>query len=354
MIEAAPPTTRRARLFVGLALSCVAAACVGMPPFRTCDAPPVESLASLPTRLSEAGLYRDPIAHAVRDDALAYEPAFPLWSDGADKKRWLALPAGTQIDSSNMDDWSFPVGSRLFKEFSLNGVRLETRVLVKRGPGARDWAGASYVWSSDQSDALLAPEGAENILGTQHDAPPAKKCGGCHAGRRSYVLGFSAVQLANAEAHAPSSPAQGVEATRAVSLAQLADSGLLSVAPRPETTRALTPVERAALGSLHANCGSCHNQQRPENDGPRCYDPRRKIDMWLPYDATPAALAAMITSFVPEYVSPGEPDAGRLMRLVRRREGILLHMPPLATERVDEAGVAALRAWIGTLERARR
>jgi len=320
-----------------------------MPPFRTCDPAPVQALASLPARLSEAGLYREATSRTVREDGLYYEPAFALWSDGADKKRWLLLPAGSQIDSSDMDDWSFPVGSKLFKEFSRNGVRLETRVLVKRGQGARDWAGASYVWLSDQSDTVLAPEGADNVLGTQHDVPAANKCAGCHAGRRSYVLGFSAVQLANVEPSAP------------VSLAQLAGSGLLSDAPSQLHTLTDVPplgvraadarasTERAALGYLHANCGSCHNQQRPENDGPRCYDPRREIDLWLPYDASATALAAMVASVVPEYVVPGDPDAGRLMRLVRRREGILLHMPPLSTERVDDQGVATLRAWIATL-----
>jgi len=333
---------RRASLFLSLLCTCAAAACIGMPPFRTCDPAPVESLASLPARLSEAGLYRDATSRAVRDDALSYEPAFALWSDGADKKRWLRLPVGTQIDSSNMDDWSFPVGSKLFKEFSRNGVRLETRVLVKNGPGARDWAGASYVWLSDQSDAVLAPEGKDDVLGTAHDAPPASKCAGCHAGRRSYVLGFSAVQLANVGPAAP------------VSLAQIASAGLLSNVPSQVHTLApgedpRASTERAALGYLHANCGNCHNQQRPESDGPRCYDQRREIEMWLPYDASPAALAAMVSTMVPEYVVPGEPDAGRLMRLVHRREGILLHMPPLSTERVDDQGVATLRAWIATL-----
>jgi hypothetical protein len=298
----------------------------------------------LPAELSLAGLYRDPALRTVRDDALAYEPAFALWSDGADKKRWLLLPAGARIDTSNMNDWSFPVGTKLFKEFSRNGVRLETRLLVKRGTGARDWASASYVWQADQSDARLAPEGALDILGTQHDAPAAKKCGGCHAGRGSYVLGFSAVQLANVDAAAPAS------------LSSIAAAGLLTHPPSELHTLTLPPTERAALGYMHANCGSCHNQQRPVQTGPRCYDPRREIDLWLPYTEDTqndqAARAAIVATVVPDFVRPGEPEAGRLMRLVRRREGILLHMPPLATERRDEQGEATLRAWIAALEHA--
>lgn len=328
-------------LLVCTLLALATTSCVGIPPFRTCDAPSAVSLASLPAELSLAGLYQDPALRTVRDDVLAYEPAFALWSDGADKRRWLSLPAGTRIDTSNMDDWSFPIGTKLFKEFSRNGVRLETRVLVKRGQGALDWAAASYVWSADQSDARLAPEGAEDILGTQHDAPPAQKCGGCHAGRSSYVLGFSAVQLANVDAAAPTS------------LSSLATADLLTHPPSDIHALTLPPTERAALGYMHANCGSCHNQQRPTQSGPRCYDPRRKIDLWLPYTQDDAAArAAIVATVVPDFVRPGEPDVGRLMRLVRRREGILLHMPPLATERRDDEGVATLRAWIAALERA--
>jgi hypothetical protein len=155
------------------------------------------------------------------------------------------------------------------------------------------------------------------------------------------VLGFSAVQLAN------------VDATAHTSLSSLVTAELLTHPPSDIHALTLLPTERAALGYMHANCGSCHNQQRPEQSGPRCYDPRRKIDLWLPYTQNDAAArAAIVATVVPDFVRPGEPDAGRLMRLVRRREGILLHMPPLATERRDEEGEATLRAWIAALERA--
>ena len=33
-------------------------------------------------------------------------------------------------------------------------------------------------------------------------------------------------------------------------------------------------LDQEALGYLHANCSHCHNQDRPESDGARCYDPR--------------------------------------------------------------------------------
>ena len=148
-------------------------------------------LDALPRHLSQTGLFDAAQPGRVAAGVTEYEPSFALWSDGADKRRWLALPPGARIDSSDLDAWSFPVGTKFWKEFARNGRRIETRLLVKRGPGERDWAGAAYVWDSDQRDADLTPDGVKDAGGSGHDVPSAAECAGCHGGRRSYVLGFS-------------------------------------------------------------------------------------------------------------------------------------------------------------------
>ena len=61
-----------------------------------------------------------------------YTPSTPLWSDGAQKQRWIELPPNTQIDISNPNEWTFPVGTKLFKEFRVNGKRVETRMFQKQ------------------------------------------------------------------------------------------------------------------------------------------------------------------------------------------------------------------------------
>jgi cytochrome c553 len=327
-------------LFAGL--SC----CSG---YRSCQAPPLQ-LQALPLRLSQTGLLHDRL---LQDESLqdalnspgqapggairAYAPAFALWSDGASKRRWVSLPEGARIDTSNPDDWSFPVGTRFWKEFSLAGRRIETRLLTKVGPGGDDWAGAAYVWDADQRDATLTPEGVEDADGQGYEVPSATACRGCHGGRQSHVLGFSALQLAQ-----PGLP---------LTLDHLASEGRLTRVPRraPVSAGSLitgSDLERSALGYLHANCAHCHNQQRPEReDGARCYDPQRSIDFSLPSSLTNPAGAPAITTTVPRFVTPGEPDASRLIALVSRR-GFLLHMPPLGSHRVDADGVRLLRAWI--------
>jgi hypothetical protein len=320
--------------FVPVVAACLAATvggCSSCASYRRCTPPEPVRLQTLPTRLSETGiLASDGVLPGSR--VSAYEPAFALWSDGAAKRRWIELPVRTPIDTSDADDWRFPAGTRFYKEFARDGHRIETRVLFKWGPDDGDWSGAAYLWLDDQSDAIIAPGGARDVDESGDDVPSAAECWACHGGRRSHVLGFSALQL-RARADAP------------LSLDDLERAGMLShpldVPPIPGEE-----TERRALGYLHANCGHCHNTRRPRRDGPRCYDPERTLDLSLPLAALGRAGAApAYASAVPEWITPGAPDRSRLLELVARR-GALLHMPPLATEVVDEEGVALIRAWI--------
>jgi len=165
--------------------------------------------------------------------------------------------------------------------------------------------------------------------------PSATQCGGCHGGRRSHVLGFSALQLAPAELP--------------LSLAALASEGLLTRAPAHPPAIPGDTLQQAALGYLHANCGHCHNSARPaREDGPRCYDPERSLDFWLPSEPSWLQPPGALRTAVPRYLTPGQPEDSRLLTLVSRR-GARLHMPPLGSERVDEDGVRLLTEWIASL-----
>jgi hypothetical protein len=319
--------------WIAVLLASVVPGCTGCG-YRRCNAPPPAQLAALPERLSETGLFMPSSTEALAAGVRFYAPSYPLWSDGASKRRWVWLPEGSEIDSANMDDWVFPVGTKFWKEFSLDGKRVETRLLVKLGPAEDDWAGAAYLWELDQRDARLAPEGAKNSNDTGYEVPSATQCGGCHGGRRSHVLGFSAVQLEAADLP--------------LSLAELVNEHRLSTAPAHLPAIARDERQRAALGYLHANCGHCHNPYRPpRGTGPRCYDPERSLDFWLPSDPQDDLAGALRTA-VPRYVTPGDPDDSRLLTLVSRR-GARLHMPPLGSHEVDAAGVALLTEWIASL-----
>jgi hypothetical protein len=292
---------------------------------------------ALPARLSEAHLYRDGRLQELSDDVRAFTPAFELWSDGAEKRRWIRLPPGTVIDSANMDSWVFPVGTELWKEFSERGRRLETRLLTRVAAEPDGWVAVAYRWNAENNEALALPEGAENVLETSHDVPNARACMTCHAGREHRVLGFSALQLS----HSPFSEEDWT-------LERLARSGLLTREPSAPLAIPGSPTEVAALGYLHVNCGSCHNGARPPPA--RYFRPPPPLDFWLRTAtlASPAATPTYQTA-LEEYVLPGAPEQSPLFRRFARSSWFRRRMPPLATEVVDPGGLHLLERWIREL-----
>ncbi len=299
-----------------------------------CEITDESRTSELPATLSATGLFADVATGALADGVLAYEPQFELWSDGAGKSRWIWLPPGTQIDTSDMDAWAFPQGTRVWKEFRQGDARVETRLLVKRD--ATEWLALAYRWQEDQRDAVAVPFGAIDANGTAHDVPAAGECIACHGGRQSFVLGFSAIQLS-----APAAPGL-------VDLDDLVAANLLSVPPAHAFDVPGTATERAALGYLHANCSHCHNQARPATAP--CFDPRRAFDFSLSIDAlaSPADTATYRTA-IGDVIEPGSPPASAVIGLMSRR-GLVRQMPPIATERVDAAAIELLSRWITELE----
>jgi hypothetical protein len=308
-----------------------------------------------PGRLIATGLYADFATRTVASDVRSFSPQYPLWTDGATKRRWIALPPGTWIDASDPDAWVFPVGTRIWKEFSF-GRPVETR-FMELGP--EGWRYATYLWTSDGADAVLAPargvrEAAEIRPGVGHALPSRYDCRSCHEGNRSAVLGFSALQLSGDRD--PLAPHAEPARTGDVDLAALAELGLVRGLPgglvaRPPRIDARTPIERAALGYLHGNCSSCHNDR-----GALAASVGMSLEVRLAPGHAPAsgALATALdreSHFRPAdrpatlRLAAGDPDGSVLLRRVSSREAAL-QMPPFGTRLVDEEAVALLSAWI--------
>jgi hypothetical protein len=291
-------------------------------------------------RLSGLGLYRDIASKEIAPGAREFEPDHALWSDGSVKRRWIVLPEGAVIDTSDMDRWRVPVGTRLFKEFAIDGRRIETRLIERTGPAAADFDMVAYLWLEDESDAVRTPEGLDNALETDHDVPGDELCLRCHRGERGRVLGFSALQL---------------DHDGALSVASLAAEGLLSDPPATDAVLRAPGglVERAALGALHANCGHCHNPfgtAWPDTE----LELRLAVADRQPEDTTTykTAVGEPLNQFRADgyelRIDPGSPETSAVLHRMEDR-GSRVQMPPIATEKVDEDGVAAVTAWIEVL-----
>ena len=312
-----------------------------------------------PAQLAGTGLYADSAARMLAPGVRTWTPQYPLWSDGAAKRRWILLPPGRAIDASDPDAWAFPVGTRLWKEFSFEGRRVETRYMERRADGS--WLYATYRWSADGSEAVLVPAtGAPAAVriagGSVHDLPSTGDCEACHAASRTPVLGFSALQLSTDRdplaPHAEQVPADAIDLPSAVrtGMVRRLPRGLLERPPRIE---APSEVARAALGYLHGNCGGCHDLR-----GELASLGLDLVQRVVPRPGT-GALATAVD--VPSrYRPPGA--QGPMLRVASGQPGrsALLHrlssrapadqMPPIATHLVDGPAVQLVRAWIAALE----
>jgi hypothetical protein len=311
-----------------------------------------------PPTLHETGLYARTKTMEIAATNLAFDPQYPLWTDGASKRRWIYLPPGTSIDASDPDAWEFPVGTRLWKEFSFSGARVETRYLERISDG--DWLYAAYAWRPDGTGAdLVSPQGRRNAFplagGRAHTIPGVNDCKACHEGERSRVLGFSALQLScdrDPDALHAGAPSTDID------LDTLIVRGLVIGLPddlrkNPPRIAATTAAERAALGYLHGNCGHCHNAQGPLANlgmvlrqtvaGPG--QPAIATTVGQPVqERAPGQPADALTR-----IDPGHPERSAVMaRLASRYRA--LQMPPLGTELVDHEAVELMRRWITDLE----
>jgi hypothetical protein len=297
----------------------------------------------MPLTLAETGLCVDPACTEISPDVYEYAPEYALWSDAAGKRRWIQLPAGTQIDTSNMDYWQFPEGTKLWKEFTSGTTRVETRLLQKIGPGPADWYRAAFAWNETQDEAVATPLGAEDVLGTSHDIPSRTECRRCHDRLDGQVLGFQAILLDH------TSPG--------LTLDDLVQMDWLSAPPTATGLEYFpipgTSVEQAALGYLHVNCGNCHN---PGSDVMNMVpvDWRLRVGTLATVAGTPAYTTAvdvaptLTTPAATAILEPGDvTQSAAYLRMNTTQSAI--QMPPEGRETIDTTGVATLEAWINAL-----
>lgn len=317
----------------------------GEPPAETCAA--------------ALGLYADLGCETLREGILAFTPKYTLWSDGVAKARFVFLPPGTQIDTSDPDAWVYPVGTRFWKHFeTADGARLETRVIEKVADlrGEAGWTFETYAWDEAGDDVERVTMGRRDVLGTAHDIPAEDDCSECHSGGENQrdaslpqdelldlALGFGAIALNH----------NGSDTT----LEMLSATGWLS--HEVATVDAVVPgndTAREALGYLHVNCGSCHGGGAPSKDmnlvvpvGLTAVEDTPTFQHTIDQPTDPDSRADGIEEMPTTRITPGEPDQSAIVWRMQQRGDDDAQMPPLATDVVHDAGVAAVVTWIESL-----
>jgi hypothetical protein len=316
-------------------------------PDAECLADIDRSLDGLPNDLACTGLYSDIASKVVAEGVHAFAPAVPLWSDGSGKARWIHLPEGTRIDASSPSAWVFPVGTKMWKEFSVDGRRIETRIYQK----VRDdkWSRATYEWNDDQSAAVRS-DGRDRpdvrLNGTVYRVPTGSECDQCHEGSKERILGFEAISLAQQNA-------------TGLTLQKLIEADLITPVPA-RAQLAIgddgTGLAGEALGWLHINCGvSCHN----DSQNSAAYESGLRLELKPEQlDGRSSANFEILTTTVgvpartlrwmqQRRIVAGSPEQSLLYRLASvRRSGENNQMPPIASRVVPAEPVQVLANWI--------
>lgn len=291
----------------------------------------IDPLAPPPT-LSQTGCFdlsipRQPAPHP---GLVPYDVVAELWSDGAKKKRWVGLPAGTSATLGSNGSWVMPAGTLMVKQFDLETTPgdpatrrpVETRFYVVYAD--QTIQGVSYQWNVAGTDASLLNDGQFNVPWTMDDGsthihvyPSRAHCRSCHTNARGPVIGMRPEQLARWYDY------NGVIAD------QMATLAALDVGP-PSTPPAFTaPHDPSASwelrmrGYMHANCSHCHNPQ---------YITIKDLRYATPLSQTKLC----------ETIVPGSPTDSVVYQKVTSRPG----MPPLGTAAVDPLADQMLFNWI--------
>jgi len=297
------------------------------------------SLKPFAQKLSDTGCMESNNPVQAIQSAIPYSVNSPLWTDGATKQRWIAIPNNTQIKIRKDGRWIFPTGSVLIKNFYLDNQSIETRLLVHHTNG--NWAGYSYEWNDEGTQAFLLDDvKLKDIKGQTWVYPSPAQCLECHNEPSHFALGTQTIQMNRLHSYTQQASQMGTLFHTGV----LEHNKLAMQQPvMPEPSDSSVSIEQRARAYLHANCAHCH---RPENNPatPHNYlfnaslaDLCREVEY---YDSSNVAKKYLLVAGYPEY-------SLIYLRMNRRDE---LSMPPLGTTVLDLEGLALIEQWIRSME----
>ncbi|MDX2023489.1 MAG: hypothetical protein SF187_24850 [Deltaproteobacteria bacterium] len=315
-----------------------------------------------PKKLSATGCFDATDPRKPAPGLIPYGVASPLWSDNAEKHRWMALPEGKKVRFTTNGDFDFPNGTVLLKSFALDGVMLETRFLIRHSDGM--WGAYTYKWDDAGKDAELLGEGSDSrFLGDNEWTFPSRtNCATCHTEAAGRSLGPDTLQFNGLFDYPMGKRANQLKTLDHIGVFETAPGDLakLPALPTPVYTVGAT-LEQRARSYLHANCSHCH---QPGGT----IDPRTNMDavsLDFRYD-TPFKMMG-ICNVVPskndygyqniKLLTPGDSTVGQFGELTHSMISVRMHskvsnvrMPQIGTAVPDPLGTQLIDEWIQSIK----
>lgn len=292
------------------------------------------------------------------DGIIPYDLNTPLFSDYAEKVRFIKLPAGKKVSYNANNVFDMPLGTVLIKNFYFyHDVRkpklgrriIETRLLAHMQDG---WHTYQYLWNEEQTEAVFEPIGdvttVEYIDATgkkiksNYVVPNQPQCKGCHSRKDTILpIGIAARHLNGDYTYASGKQNQ---------LQYWQQHGMIDL---PSTTIPANAkwndeqsgsVNDRARAYLDINCGHCHNLYGPAATSGLFLDIHTTNQTALGIFKTPVA-AGRGSGSLKYAIEPGKPNQSFMIyRMNSIDPGIA--MPELGRNRIHKEGVLLIAKWI--------
>lgn len=303
------------------------------------------TVGQVPSALSDWGCFQSGDIKSFSNAVIPFDINALLWTDDANKSRFIAIPDGTSIDIDNEGRFEFPPGSVIGKHFRLNNQLIETRLMLHH-QAPHGWKGYSYEWNGAETDAtLLTGAKDQNINSQVWHFPSSAECDACHTSVVGFTIGPEVGQLNRTLTY----PGSGTTANQLITLESInAFTNSLTDIEKSTAFYAIDDsaysAQKRARSYLHSNCAGCH---QPGGPGGGNIDLRMATALTDTRICNTAPFGDTFGLNSPTIVSPGNPDASIL---VLRMETLGPHrMPPLGSAIVDTEAVTVIRDWITNL-----
>jgi len=299
------------------------------------------------------------------EGVLPYEVITPLFSDYAEKARFVWIPQGTSAKVADLDEsFEFPIGAVLIKNFyyyndarspELGKQLIETRLLINRESG---WDALTYVWDELQTEAYLEIAGEVRKVNwidhrgepknTTFIIPNKNQCKGCHEYKKELQPIGPKVRNLNKP--------YGYNDGQMNQLEKWQQLGYLEKIK--ETSDELPRVanwkdqdallDYRALAYLEINCGICHGEHGPAYISGLYLTTLTKDLNHLGICKSPVSAGSGSGGHKYDIV-PGKPEKSILVyRMGSLNPGEM--MPELGRTMVHTEGVELIKEWIASME----
>lgn len=317
-----------------------------------------------PENLSEWGIFEGKMSQLIPTKYfIPYTLNTPLYTDYAEKSRFIRLPQGATVDYKAQGVLDFPKGTLIVKNFYYSEDQrnmgkdkyiVETRLLINEVDG---WKAMTYVWNEDQSDAVLEIAGDQKQIKfinpqgetqqVRYVVPNQNQCKGCHNSNDKIMpIGPSVAQLNGDYSYNSGKQNQIVYWKFKGILKSVPQSNWpkMAVWNDPSTGN----VNARARAYLDINCAHCHRMDGPAQTSGLYLTVNEMNPTAIGINKTPVAAGNGSGGNYYDIV-PGDANASILLyRMKTKAPGE--RMPELGRNLIHEEGIALIQQWINEMK----